>query len=410
MLLVAIKFIEVFTRAAFVVGTIYTLSLADAGRFGIVVTMVTLFAFAFNGERHLDLQRRHVDSEAAVFDRAVRDALPFWAFNQILLLPVFAVLAFTIGQLTAWQLGLALLIASSEQFSNQTYQMALISPRYRPLSYVVAIKGAAMLATALFVVLWLGEAVTIDHALEIWAFWQVASVPLTTVMWLRLRHAEPTRSDEPVSAIIKRQYAASFTHFQIGIISVLAIQWDRLIVPLFLGLDEVGIYFRHVQIVGLVYQFFNIASYNRTMPRVIRDAQSLSTSAIFRTIRREIVPVFLITVAGFAVLAGLDRLTGGVYSARYHISIVLAAALTAGALVRVLADFIALICHARMREDLVRRSQLGSLLAGGSLLVVLTATMGITGAVIATVVTSTLYLVLIWRAVGSLPPSAEVSA
>jgi hypothetical protein len=68
MLLVAIKFIEVFTRAAFVVGAIYTLSLADAGRFGIVVTMVTLFAFAFNGERHLDLQRRHVDSEAAVFD------------------------------------------------------------------------------------------------------------------------------------------------------------------------------------------------------------------------------------------------------------------------------------------------------------------------------------------------------
>ena len=59
MLLVVLKFVEVFARAGFIVGTSYSLGLADAGRFGLLATLVGLFAFAFNWERHVDIQRRH---------------------------------------------------------------------------------------------------------------------------------------------------------------------------------------------------------------------------------------------------------------------------------------------------------------------------------------------------------------
>ena len=89
MYLVAIKFLEVLSRALFVVGTSYSLSLGGAGQFGITATWIGLFAFAFNWERQVDIQRRHAGDSDAVFDRAVKVALPFWGFNQVIMMPLF---------------------------------------------------------------------------------------------------------------------------------------------------------------------------------------------------------------------------------------------------------------------------------------------------------------------------------
>jgi hypothetical protein len=129
MYLVLIKFVEVFTRAAFVVGTSYSLSLAGGGQFGIAVTLIGLFAFAFNWERQVDIQRRFVNASPAVFDRAIVSAVQFWGFNQLVLMPVFLLTCHLMAGLSTWQLLLAAVIVSGEHVANQTYQMALISRR-----------------------------------------------------------------------------------------------------------------------------------------------------------------------------------------------------------------------------------------------------------------------------------------
>ena len=50
------------------------LEIAQAGQFGLLATLVGLFAFAFNFERHIDIQRRAAGEPHAVFARSVVQA------------------------------------------------------------------------------------------------------------------------------------------------------------------------------------------------------------------------------------------------------------------------------------------------------------------------------------------------
>ena len=408
MYLVTIKFIEVFTRAAFIVGTTYSLGLANAGQFGIVATLVGLFAFAFNWERHIDIQRRNVDAPPEVFDRAVMAALPFWGFNQVLMLPVFVGVAALMAHLTPWQLLLAVVIVSCEHVANQTYQMALITRRYWHFLNIVAAKNIVVLVAVLPCILFAPSKLTLDYTLGVWALGQALCVVAVLIMWLRLKRNAPHDTPFSFRERIFAQHRASFTHFQIGAVAILALQFDRLAVGTLLPLADVGSYYRHVLAVSFVYQFFNVASYNRIVPRVFAMAKSESVSAMFKPIKRELVMVYAAVGTGFAAAFGIDAALGYTITNKYHLSMALAALLVAGAILRVSADFGGMICHARMREALVLRAQAVSFAFGAVLLVLLTWRFGAFGTGLASVVTSALFLFLIVRSVRALPqgPSA----
>ena len=87
--LVAVKLIEVAARAGFILTATYGLPIAQAGRFGLIATLVGLFAFAFNFERHIDIQRRSAGEADPVLDRFVVQALKFFAFNWAIMIPLF---------------------------------------------------------------------------------------------------------------------------------------------------------------------------------------------------------------------------------------------------------------------------------------------------------------------------------
>jgi O-antigen/teichoic acid export membrane protein len=406
MYLVVIKFVEVFTRAAFVVGISYSLGLAQAGQFGIVATLVGLFAFAFNWERQTDIQRRYVDASPEVFDRAVVAAVQFWGFNQIAMMPLFVVACVWMANLDPWQICLAVVIVSCEHVANQTYQMALISKRYWHFITIVAAKNVAVLLAILPYVLLAPSKLTIDYALSVWAIGQLVCVAVVFAIWLRRKVDAPHEQPFSFRERIFRQHRDSLTHFQIGFVAILMLQFDRLTVGALLPLDQAGLYFRHILMVSFIYQFFNVAFYNRALPGIFAEAKTGTVVQIKHRLWRELLAIYALVVVGTATAVGIDLLLGRVISAKYHLSYLLGGILIAGALIRVTADFFSALCHARMLERYILHAQLIALAIGGVLLAALSWRFGVIGTGVASLTISSIYLVLIWRAVGRLPQRA----
>lgn len=404
---VLLKFVEVFTRAAFVVGTSYSLALSGAGRFGIAVTLVGLFAFAFNWERQVDIQRRYVDAPPEIFDRAVMAALPFWGFNQAVMMPFFLLACWWLAELSAWQLLLAAAIVSCEHVANQTYQMALISRRYWQFLYIVAGKNIAVLFAVLPYILFAPSQLTLDYVLEVWALGQILCAAIVFVILWRVTRAAPHEAPFSFGGRILSQHRDSFTHFQIGAIAIVMLQYDRLMVGALLP-EEVGVYFRHILIVSFVYQFFNVASYNPVMPQIFALAKRAPNAVLLRRLARELAMVGALVVSGVVAAVAIDYATAGAITEKYHLSVALGLILLIGAMLRVTADFGAMICNARMAERYVLGSQIAAFAIGAPALALLTIQFGLFGAAVATVVASASLLALIgWSVFFRIPQAAK---
>lgn len=397
--LVVVKLIDVAARAGFVLAATYGLHIEQAGQFGLVVTLVGLFAFAFNFERHIDIQRRTAGQPYELFDRFVTSALEFFAFNWVLMLPLFGVAVLVLTHVAPPLLALAAVVVIGEHLSNQAYQYALISPRYYPLLLVVAAKNIVLVGIVLYQSFLSGKGLDLVFVLEVWAVGAVLCTGALAALWLRFRRAAPRAAPFHFAVDILGQHKASAVHFTLGLVAILILQYDRLAVGALLPLEQVGLYFRHTLLVSLAYQAFNVISFNRVIPSIYAAARTHDVAHLRGRVMRE----YLKTVVGTPLLlAGAwaaNAVTGGVYAERFHLSLWLMAIMLGGFILRAAADFHALILNARHREADVLRQQAIAFVVGAVLLIGLTWRFGVYGAASATVVTSALYLALLTRSV-----------
>lgn len=401
--LVGVKFIDVFARAGFILTATYGLHIAEAGRFGLIATLVGLFAFAFNFERHIDIQRRSAGEPHPVFDRHVTQALKFFAFNWAMMVPLF------IGAVALWTgvdrmiLGLAVVVVVGEHISNQAYQYALINHRYYPMVGLVAVKNGLLAVVALYSALFAHDGFNLVFVMQVWAMGATLCTLALGGLFLRLRDAAPKPSAFSFRDDILSQHKASATHFLIGLIAILILQFDRLAVGGLMSFADTGLYFRHTLLVSFAYQAFNIASFNRITPSIYAEAKTHGVAHLYRRVMRE----YLKTLIGAPLLLllawGADVATAGVWSQKFQLSLALMGLLLFGFMVRSAADFHALILNARHDERHILRSQGIAFVIGGCLLVLLTWRFGVYGAASVTIITSALYLALISRAVRRLP-------
>ncbi|CAM3178051.1 hypothetical protein SPAN111604_08650 [Sphingomonas antarctica] len=405
MYLIAIKLVEILARAGFIAGITYSLGLSAAGQFGLVVTLIGLFALGFGWERHIDIQRRMVGEPEPVFDSTVAAAMPFWSFNYAVMLPVFLVLAALLARLDAAQLALAAIVVVSEHIANQAYQLSLVNPRYRVLVNLVAAKNLLVLGITLPDILFAPSRLTLNFVMTTWATASLVSTLAIVTVWFLRRQASPARTGFSLRKNIWPQHLVSFTHFRIGVVAYLMLQYDRLAVGTFAGLTDSGVYFRHVLLIFFGYQLFTVASFNRITPKVFQAAKTEAIPLLIRTVRREYVILLAIAIGGAALAIVIDLALGGAISAKYHLSVMLAAILLSGTMIRVAADFAGMIVNARHQEKKLGEAQLISFAGGGLLLVVLTWWLGIVGAAIANVATSTIYFLLLRRVVRAMPES-----
>ena len=402
MFLIIAKMTEVLARASFTVAAAFMLQLSEAGQFGLVTTLAGLFAFAIGWERYIDLQRRLVGVDHHVFDRAVLHAFRLWGFNYLVMVPVFMLLMALWTGLGFWQLALCVVILIGEHVSNQIYNLSVVQPRYHQLVGLVAARNLMLVPLIAYPILFDHRYATLDYVLVCWALVSGASTLLILLRWSRLMHREEVRGEMPVATRIFAQHRASLTHFAIGLLGVASLQIDRLAVGSLLPLHDVGVYFRHALLVSFAYQLFNIASYNRNVPVIFGLARTQAITAAQRILRFEQMKVWGVVIAGLLALFALDWATGGLLSARFSVRLDLVALLVAGALIRIAADYCALILNSRMREAWVLRRQMGTFAAGSILLVGLTLQYGLFGTAAAIIATSSLYYVLNRSAVARL--------
>lgn len=397
--LVGVKLVDVATRAAFILTATYGLQIAQAGRFGLIATLVGLFAFAFNFERHIDIQRRSAGEDHGVFDRHVVQALKFFAFNWAIMVPLFVLAVLLWTHASPLILGLAVVVVVGEHLSNQAYQYALINHRYYPMLVVVAAKNSLLALVVLYSALLARDGFDLMFVMQLWAVGAVLCTLGLGVMFARLNTATARSEPFRFGADILGQHKASLTHFLIGLIAILILQFDRLAVGGLMSFEQTGQYFRHTLLVSFAYQAFNIASFNRITPAIFAEAKTQGIAHLRGRVLREYLKT-LIGVPVLLLLAGAaDRLTAGVWSERFHLSLLLMGLLLVGFMVRAAADFHALILNARHDERHILVSQGIAFAMGAILLVVLTWRFGVYGAAFATIATSALYLVLVSRAV-----------
>lgn len=396
MLVVLLKFAEVGTRAIFVVGTSYLLPLDQAGQFGLIVTLQGLASFAFGYERHTDIQRRVVGAEPWAFDRAVGQALRLFAANYLVVSPIYAALLLILMGLSPWLICLAIVVAVAEQLMNQAYLMAMVNPRYRPLMGLAVVKNTAILAVLAWLMLADPARLGLGAVLVTWAAASVGTVGVAALIWIRLRHPHPDPGPglrESLSA----QYRASWHHFLLGLVAILALQIDRLVIGAVMPLDQVGVYFRHILMVSMIYQVFNIAFLNRVLPAVFALAKRAPLSDLRAIARREYLRVLVFV--GSLALAGLvlHLVTGDALADRFSLVPAYFAGLLVMSCVRMRADFNGLILNALHQEAAIFRLQLISFALNFPVLVGLTWALGIPGTIASGITGAALYLALTRR-------------
>jgi O-antigen/teichoic acid export membrane protein len=395
MWVVILKFTEVGTRAIFVVLTAYSLGLAEAGQFGLVVTFQGLASFAFGYERHTDIQRRMAGQPDHLFDQTVTRALHLFGANYLWAIPLY-VIALRYSASVSWPLiGLCVVIATAEQLMNQAYQMAMVNPRYRPLLGVAVVKNVVIVLGVVMLAFGPLHLLTLSSVLSIWAGVSGAGLAVTAYFWLSRRVTGPQDdTDTPLGlwAGLKPQYKASWTHFMLGLVAIVTLQIDRLVLGVMLPLDQVGIYFRHVLLVSMVYQVFNIAFYNRILPGVFATARTQPPTVLRPIVGRE-----FRRVVGFVVLVGLAGLamhliTGGAFAEQYHLQPIYFLGLLVMSAVRMRADLYGLIFNALHRERTIFQMQLLSFTLALPLLVGLTYAFAIPGIIAAGICSALLYV------------------
>lgn len=397
--LVIIKLVEVLSRALFTVGVTYVLPINAAGQFGLANTLIGLFAFAFGWERHIDIQRRLAGTAGLTIDRAVRALPRFWVVNWLSMAPLLLVFAYGLADLDLVLCAVIAVIAICEQIGNVTYNLSVIESRYRRLVAIVAGKSLFLATAIAALFLFAHDWLTLEVVLWSWAVAGLVSLATIAMGWAGVKHPE-SNSDADVHgpfdihAGILDQHKASFTHFITGALAVLIIQIDRLVVGTMLPLAEVGIYFRHVVLVSFAYQFFNVVSYNRKLPKVFKLARENHIMQAKGVINREYLIIATMVVLGFAGGVFLDVALVHRITRPLLIDVTLVAVLLVGSLLRIHADFSALILNAQFQEKRVLTNQIVAFVIGFTALVGLTWAYGLYGTAFATVVGSLAYLAL----------------
>ena len=189
MLVITLKFLEVGTRAIFIVLSLYLLEIEQAGQFGLIITLQGFASFAFGYERQIDLLRRNVGQSPAAFDQAVSRAVSLFGANYTILIPLFVASLIFVADVPPELIILCILIAIVEQLMSFAYHLAIVDPRYRPMLVISIIKNT--LTTGLVCLAISRKGLDLTYVLGSWAFASSFGLALVLYSWLAFRQKSP---------------------------------------------------------------------------------------------------------------------------------------------------------------------------------------------------------------------------
>ncbi len=393
MLTALIKLADIAGRSLFVLIVLYALPTRSSGQFGLILTLIGLFAFLSGFERYVDLQRTLVCKTVGEADQLIFSILRFFGVNYLLWLPILALLLYGWVELSTGTILLCLLIALGEHLANEFYRIALITHRHRSLLLVTMVKNIVLLAIVFYDALISRKPYDLNQLLTLWAVLSVLGLLISVGVFIRastsLRELERS-----AHLPIFDQYRQSATHFKVGLLAILALQADRLVAGGLLPLEDSGIYFRHIFLALSVYQVLGVISFNRVMSDVytsLRNNDARTAQGLIQRERRRYLSLTLVTIALLSIAKSLPIID---HPAVQSLIPSYLALLLLAYLIRGIADFNTMILNALYLEHEVFRAH--SITVGLSLVLALalTAQLGLIGLMITVSIASIIYLVL----------------
>jgi O-antigen/teichoic acid export membrane protein len=391
------KFIEVGLRSVFIIFSTYSLTLIEAGQFGLLLTYQGVASFLFGYERYIDIQRRFVGESSELFDSAVSNALILFVVNYLLFTPFYLVAVVLFAKLSGFLVFLCILIAVGEQLLNFVYQLAMVNERYGKLMYITIVKNILMVGGLFF--LFLSDIFYIHNVIYVWAVATFVSLILLAFYWLTGFGAKKVHLAGVTKSLVD-QYVWSKTHFILGLVAILSLQLGRLTVGSLLPLEQVGIYFRHVLLVSLVYQVFNIAIYNRVLPEIFSMIKRKPIGEVKKIVFKEHKKVLGLLSILSVCIAGLYLFQNGALLLRFNLEPYLLLGLLIATAIQTRGDLTSLLLQGLFKEKVILTVKSVSLVLNIILTVLLTLVLGINGTVLATMIISVVYMVYIRNALG----------
>ena len=191
------------------------------------------------------------------------------------------------------------------------------------------------------------------------------------------------------SAIPNVEETFSFRSF-----ALLTIQIDRLIVGTFLSLADAGVYFRHVLLISMLYQVFNIAFHNRILPKVFSEARLGMTASLLTIVRREYLKVLVFWSISALALLLIFMQMGSYLITHYRLEFIYFILFLIMSAIRTRADLNALIFNALHFEGDILKLQMLSFATSLPFMVVLVILYSIPGLIVATGISALIYLTL----------------
>jgi hypothetical protein len=377
----------------FVLVCTYHLPLEEAGRFGLLATVIGLLSFGLGFERQIDMQRQIAGRSPSAVRQSMADTLRFYRAHYLVVLPT-AMLAATLAGVSAWPLGLATVVVIGEHLSNQAYQAVLLNRRAFPLLVATSAKNGLQLLAVLYLSLREPEVLTALSILQVWAVASIGYLAIAATWWgIWMREPLLQQGDELPNQSILEQYRASNLHFLVGLVAVAALQVDRLVVGATLEAADVGIYFRNIVLAGLALQIFNIASFNRVAPSVYQFARELTWHRGAELVKVEYLRFALVFVGMVLFVLMVDYVMG--YPAwRWGLQTHFVLIMAVGVILRSAADFKGLLLLSLGCDKVLFRNQVSAVVFGAAGLFLLSRFFLLPGAFIGAVLTPMAYLFL----------------
>lgn len=288
MLTALLKLFDIAARSLFVLVVLYALPTAVSGQFGLILTVMGLFAFVCGYERYVDIQRNIVGkSEREAVARFVA-AIRFYAMNYLIWFPILSSLLFIWLDVSIFLLVLVVIIAIGEHLSNEFYRMAVVSNRNKTIVFISMCKNMILLGGALAGSLFFDSIFSLNFVFFVWALMSIIGLVFSFYIYIdRVGFISFLSIFRETDLKFKEQYSVSYTHFRLGLLAVLALQADRLLAGMFLTLEESGEYFRHLFLAMSAYQAMNVASYNKILPKVYSNLKVLDVDSANKLILKE---------------------------------------------------------------------------------------------------------------------------
>ena len=393
--IVGVKLAEVLGRGFFVVFCTYALPLEQAGQFGLVATLLNLAAFALSYERQIAVMREVAGAPAAHIHQRLQESLRFQALHAGWVLPLIAVIAALWFSWPAPTLALLLPILLAEYLSNQVYHVVLIESRHFALLCWAALRSVALCLFAVIGAAGFSAEFSIGWILIAWA--SVSVVFLAAITWTWRRYRLDAQTSTPVAELPAKSapaiYRESMLHFVSGSVAVAAIQFDRVVAGLSLESEALGLYFRHVTLAALVLQFFSVVFFGRVAPQVYALARNQEFANARFAVWAEYRRFTVVVICGAALAFGLDHALG-LPSSQFGLVHGYLVLLGLAVLMRAAAEFAGLLLLTRSQDALLLRNQATALCIGCLLLLALSESIGLLGALCGALVAPFTYLLL----------------